>query len=112
MTEGRMLKRRCIPLITKNEVAVRCKGICQLCGDIGIHRPRSGHVLSNQIAYTNPYDGTGEYRIPMEYDHIMPLSKGGNTTANNLQLLCRKCNRRKGAKYGSKANAIKKNIAV
>lgn len=34
----------------------------------------------------------------LEVDHIMPVSKGGNTTYSNLQTLCRECNRGKGAK--------------
>ncbi len=33
-----------------------------------------------------------------EVDHIKPLSKGGENTPNNLQLLTIKCNRIKGAK--------------
>lgn len=31
----------------------------------------------------------------IEYDHKLPVSKGGESTAENLQLLCRTCNRRK-----------------
>ena len=34
----------------------------------------------------------------MEADHIDPWSEGGKTTPENCQLLCRPCNRRKGAK--------------
>jgi 5-methylcytosine-specific restriction endonuclease McrA len=33
----------------------------------------------------------------MQYDHIIPVSMGGATTAENLQILCGTCNRRKGA---------------
>ncbi len=33
----------------------------------------------------------------MDVDHITPYSIGGTTTFDNLQLLCRKCNLKKGA---------------
>ncbi|MBU1065526.1 HNH endonuclease [bacterium] len=37
-------------------------------------------------------------RENLEYDHIIPISKGGSNTARNIELLCENCNRSKGAK--------------
>jgi len=34
-------------------------------------------------------------RERLEYDHIIPLSKGGSDTVRNIELLCEKCNREK-----------------
>jgi len=37
----------------------------------------------------------------LEIDHIKPVSKGGNSEPENLQLLCRSCNRSKRATYSA-----------
>lgn len=57
---------------------------CQMCG---CRTPR--HLR-----------GRHEDRSP-ELDHILPLSKGGSHTYDNVQCACRRCNSRKGASaYG------------
>jgi len=48
---------------------------------------------------SNPKCGKeSPYRALFHIDHINPMSKGGKTTPNNLQLLCRSCNIAKGDK--------------
>lgn len=34
-------------------------------------------------------------QINLEFDHIIPISKGGANTARNIRLLCEECNRKK-----------------
>lgn len=65
-------KRKSIPDDVKNFVWNRDGGRCVKCG-------------SNE---------------KLEFDHIIPFSKGGSDTARNLQLLCEKCNRQKSYRIG------------
>lgn len=41
-----------------------------------------------------------ESKFELQFDHIIPVSMGGATTLENLELLCGDCNRRKGGTLG------------
>lgn len=58
---------RHIPRDVRQRVWQRCQGQCVDCG-------------------SNMY---------LEFDHIIPVAKGGGNTDNNVQLLCRGCNQKK-----------------
>lgn len=59
--------RERIPEKVRNEVWRRDEGKCVRCGS----------------------------REKLEFDHIIPISKGGSNTARNIELLCESCNRKK-----------------
>jgi hypothetical protein len=61
-------QRTRIPLHVRDAVWRRDGGRCTKCGD----------------------------RERLEFDHIIPVSKGGSNTERNLELLCESCNRAKG----------------
>lgn len=71
--DERHLDLRAFDENTRREVYERQLGICPVCGN---------HFEMEQ----------------MEADHITPWCQGGRTVADNCQMLCRDCNRRKSGK--------------
>lgn len=82
--------------------------------DIRKENPDYEHWLRNQV-FEKAKDSDGFYhsaisdyksknRIDFEIDHIKPLSLGGKTNLDNLQLLTRWENRQKGNKYQISSN--------
>ena len=63
-------RREPIPERVRHEVWRRDRGSCVECGS----------------------------RARLEFDHIIPVSRGGSNTVRNLELRCEPCNRHKGAR--------------
>lgn len=68
---------------------------------------RSEHLVPTAIKgeLHEDSDGTCEYcgnpppaDTRLEYDHVLPVSRGGETIVENLVLACRPCNRSKADK--------------
>jgi 5-methylcytosine-specific restriction endonuclease McrA len=81
---------RYVPHAVRRSVAERhgaCPGTaapveCPLCG-----APGEIHWFTPRVRF-----------VGLHVDHVHPLSKGGKSTPENLQLLCPGCNTRKGAR--------------
>lgn len=86
-----MYKKKAIPSKLKSQVVLRDKGICQICG-------LKGRVVDLGWEIKTYQDLGNYHRCTFEIDHIIPESKGGKAILENLQLLCRHCNRSKGTK--------------
>ena len=60
---------------------------------------RDGGMCANSECKTMiSYSGLSLVMYNLEFDHIIPFARGGSNTEANVQLLCRACNRAKGAK--------------
>lgn len=70
-----------IEFITPYIVFERDEWTCKRCG----------------ISTPKDLRGTIQWNAP-ELDHVIPISKGGSHTMDNLQCLCRRCNNSKGDK--------------
>uniref|UniRef100_A0AAT9JGI4 ORF66 n=1 Tax=Nitrosopumilaceae spindle-shaped virus TaxID=3065433 RepID=A0AAT9JGI4_9VIRU len=56
------------------------------------------HILFVKYNYKCNECGASKEETTLEIDHIIPWSKGGQTHIDNLQVLCKKCNRSKHAR--------------
>lgn len=76
LTETKELRRisRSIPRVTQIRVVKRENQICQSCGK---------SVRDEDI----------------EFDHVIPWSKGGSSDESNIRLLCKACNRKRGERF-------------
>jgi len=70
-----VLRRQAIPTWVRRAVFHRDRGRCTLCGA--------------------DLSGTLSLQSAENYDHVVPLAKGGINDVTNIQLLCRDCNAKK-----------------
>jgi len=70
------MNRRPIPPHIRRALIRMQKSTCQLCGAHG-------------------------HKVIIEIDHIIPIARGGTNNFDNLQLLCRTCNRKKGTRIAA-----------
>lgn len=56
-------------------------------------------ALKKFYNYTCLCCGKREPDVELTHDHVKPLSRGGENTIQNSQVLCRSCNCKKGAKH-------------
>lgn len=59
-------------------------------------------TLKKQYNFTCPCCKKSEPEIKLTIDHIIPISKGGLNTIENLQPLCLKCNCKKNNRHNTK----------
>lgn len=95
-----MRKQIWIPNPIRREVSLKSKGICYKCGvkatSATLDRWKIPKFFLNEI--------------PFEIDHIIELSKGGETTVKNLAISCRSCNRKRDKIENSKAHELVEKI--
>ncbi len=94
-------------IIITSEILERIRGVLyEKISRVG-HKKIQRSAMTNDLReaikqrdhYTCCICGNSVYKEPnllLEVDHIIPVSKGGKTEADNLQTLCWRCNRKKG----------------
>ena len=78
MSSGEISGRQPIPQWLRRRVTFRDNSTCKMCGLRG--------------------GPGGDPNVYLEIDHVIPVSAGGCNHEGNLQILCRRCNLKKGSR--------------
>ncbi len=83
-------KLHCVPMKNQRMLLLGRSQVCACCGLKATHfwLEYSGC----KPPHLNMYGRRGQQEVMLTCDHIVPRSKGGKTTKNNVQLLCSCCN--------------------
>ncbi len=102
-------------LIDKIVKYAKLKSVAKISGELVLEcLDLSGHIRTSPVEKASRHISNNVKRIVwqrdegkcvacgsnefLEFDHIVPVSKGGSNTERNCQLLCEPCNRKKAAK--------------
>jgi hypothetical protein len=101
---------------TKEELEMSCFVFGHLCPVFFVNRPftetlerrRLGRYIPRHMMmrvvrrdnYTCQVCGKHLKDNELEFDHIIPISKGGSSEEHNIRLVCYDCNRRKSNQFG------------
>lgn len=78
----------------RNQTCVTC-GITGTMFALESHTGEAPHLNFYHVMAPGRPGGQGK-KILMTKDHVIPRSKGGGNSQDNLQTMCTKCNSRKG----------------
>jgi len=87
-------------------------GFCEWCDeDDAWENPWASRSISAELrSQILSRDGNKcvfcEAEETLEIDHIIPVSKGGDSNPRNLQVLCRSCNRKKRARVANATRSV------
>lgn len=89
LTVGRKLRRLKQVVL----MGAKCAYCPRRCEHIFVGEPKNGPPLAKIMLLSNDL-------VQLTVDHIFPISKGGDDTSDNRQVLCAKCNFDKADKLG------------
>jgi len=83
-----------VPKSLRRKIFRRDGYACADCGIVGWEQPNvSQFTGARWFSYPTP-----EEDVYLSIDHVVPWSKGGTNAPGNLQVLCTRCNTKKGVK--------------
>lgn len=98
------MKRPTLTIALRIAVIQKCGPRCAYCGKegyAGLHFGKPTVLeFDKKKKYLQPYDNDSHVLldIPMHFEHVHPVIKGGETNIDNIVIACPKCNWKKGTK--------------